>query len=633
LRFIENRFSLKGTTRIVVLLLLLGAALNGNSTAGAARVAVVVVPPFELATYAHRGAVGLLVPGAGATVSRTGALASLERGRVTPALLGGVPGGPVLVRPATKPGSQVTLYVALPPPGRSANDRRYPVAVVGCGARGELTSSTTRLNGLVFISDIAAAAVRLRAGGCRASPLGWRPDADAVADLRALDRRLTHVHPARGGAFVAVLISVGLLGLLGRPAVLGCIVAVVASFILAAAGVEGHWTVILGVGGTVLACALALALPLRRVVPLAVVAFLVAFLCVLLVDTRLNSLAVLGARPEGGDRFYGVTNQLETLLLAPTIVAAAAGGLAWLAGVGALALVTIGWSKTGADGGGLVVYATALAVIALHLRGIRFGARSLVAATGAVAALVLAFVGLDAALGGSSHVTHAFGTGLGSMLGDLGRRLHLSYLSVTSSWSHGVEFLVSVGILVAIAAWSRRSPLVRAFVAAIVVSFVVNDTPLDIAFLGALGCWALARWDSVDSRAMRRPAVLFTSMLLVLAAAGCGSQGTVRALPKTVVGTIKLAAPGKGIFTSNGCNGCHTYKPAAATGKIGPDLDKLSQYARQAKQPLNAFVKTSIVNPNAYVQPGFPKGVMPSFKQLSQSDVNDLVQFLTKPQG
>jgi cytochrome c oxidase subunit 2 len=106
----------------------------------------------------------------------------------------------------------------------------------------------------------------------------------------------------------------------------------------------------------------------------------------------------------------------------------------------------------------------------------------------------------------------------------------------------------------------------------------------------------------------------------------------VRATPKTVVGTVKQEAPGKGIFSAQGCNACHTYKAAGATGTIGPDLDKLPQYAKQAKQPLDKFVETSIVDPNAYVEKGYPKGVMPStYKSLSQSDLKALVDFLTKP--
>jgi cytochrome c551/c552 len=388
---------------------------------------------------------------------------------------------------------------------------------------------------------------------------------------------------------------------------------------------------VLGVVG--ITSALALAFSRRRIVPFGIAAFLVAFLCILLFDTRLNSLAVLGARPDGGGRFYGVTNELETLLLAPTLVAASADGVPWFAAVSALALVTVGWSSAGADGGGLVVYAVALAVLALRMRGIALRPRSAVAVAVVVVALVFALVALDAALGGSSHVTHAVGTGPGSLLGDLGHRIHLSYLAVTRSSGSGIEFGFGLGVLVGVAAFAARGPLLQAFLAGIAVSFVVNDTPVDVAALGALGCWALARWEAVDSRAMRRPVVLFAAVVLVLTAAGCGSEGVTQPLPETVVGKIHLAAPGRGLFLSSGCNGCHTYTPAGSHGTIGPDLDKLPQYAKQAKQPLQKFVRQSIVAPNAYVQPGYPKGVMPSFAHLGASDVSALVQFLTKPSG
>jgi cytochrome c551/c552 len=581
------------------------------------------VPTSAPAQYADRGAVGLLVPGAGATVTRASALASLERGKTLPALLGGMPHGQILVEPASSPGTAVTIYVSLPPPGRSSNHRRYPIAVVGCGFHGLLTSTETRLAGLISIADIAPAAVRL-GRGCRGAPLGWRASADAPAELHRLDRRIARVHDARGWTAVGVLVTIVLLGLVGSPAVVGCVAAVAASLVLSALGVESFWALVLGVAG--ITTAVALATPLRRIVPVLLAAFLVAFLCVLALDTRLNTLAVLGARPDGGGRFFGLTNQVETLLLPPMLVAAAADGLPWLLGIGVLALVTVGWSHAGADGGGLVVYAAALAVLGLRVRGIRLTPRVL-------ASLCAAFVGLDAALGGSSHVTHAVGTGPGSLLGDLGRRLHLSYLSVTSSRAHGIEFAVAITALVAFASFSYRRPLVQAFLFGIAVSFVVNDTPVDVAYFGALGCWALARWESVDSRAMRRPVVLFASAFAVLALAGCGSEGAVRPLPDTVVGTLKQAAPGKGLFDSNGCNGCHTYAPAGAHGTVGPDLDKLPQYAQKAKQPLDTFVEQSIVDPNAYVEKGYPKGVMPSFKQLSPADLKALVDFLTKPQG
>ena len=49
---------------------------------------------------------------------------------------------------------------------------------------------------------------------------------------------------------------------------------------------------------------------------------------------------------------------------------------------------------------------------------------------------------------------------------------------------------------------------------------------------------------------------------------------------------------------------------------------------QRAGKPLEDFVRESIVDPNAYVQPGFPKGVMPPFSTLPKDQLDALVQFL-----
>jgi cytochrome c oxidase subunit 2 len=84
--------------------------------------------------------------------------------------------------------------------------------------------------------------------------------------------------------------------------------------------------------------------------------------------------------------------------------------------------------------------------------------------------------------------------------------------------------------------------------------------------------------------------------------------------------------------TSASTSSCHTLSAASATGKVGPDLDKLVSYAQQAKQPLAGFVNKSIVDPNAYVESGYPKGVMPeTFGQsLSKTQLDALVTFLVQ---
>ncbi len=95
-------------------------------------------------------------------------------------------------------------------------------------------------------------------------------------------------------------------------------------------------------------------------------------------------------------------------------------------------------------------------------------------------------------------------------------------------------------------------------------------------------------------------------------------------------GSAGAAVSGKSVFVSSGCGSCHTLKAAGASGTVGPDLDKLSTWAAQAKQPLAPFVRESIVSPNAYVQPGFPRGVMPQTfgTSLSKQQLDALVQFL-----
>ena len=90
-------------------------------------------------------------------------------------------------------------------------------------------------------------------------------------------------------------------------------------------------------------------------------------------------------------------------------------------------------------------------------------------------------------------------------------------------------------------------------------------------------------------------------------------------------------ASGKTVFTNNGCNSCHTFKPAGSTAKIGPDLDNLKQEAQRAGQPLEQFIRQSIVDPNAYIQPGYPKGIMPTtFSSLPKAQLDALVKYLAQ---
>jgi cytochrome c oxidase subunit II len=89
------------------------------------------------------------------------------------------------------------------------------------------------------------------------------------------------------------------------------------------------------------------------------------------------------------------------------------------------------------------------------------------------------------------------------------------------------------------------------------------------------------------------------------------------------------AVSGESVFTAQGCASCHTLKAAGAKGTVGPDLDKLAQEAQKAGVPLDQFVRESIVNPNAYIEPGYPKGLMPeTFAQLPKAQLDALVDYV-----
>jgi mono/diheme cytochrome c family protein len=93
------------------------------------------------------------------------------------------------------------------------------------------------------------------------------------------------------------------------------------------------------------------------------------------------------------------------------------------------------------------------------------------------------------------------------------------------------------------------------------------------------------------------------------------------------------ATAGKAVFTSAGCGACHTFKAAGSSGTVGPDLDKLAESAKKANRgSLTAFAHESIVDPGAYVAPGYAPGIMPGNfgTTLTDKQLADLVAFITQ---
>jgi cytochrome c551/c552 len=132
---------------------------------------------------------------------------------------------------------------------------------------------------------------------------------------------------------------------------------------------------------------------------------------------------------------------------------------------------------------------------------------------------------------------------------------------------------------------------------------------------------------------------LFAAFLVGCSSTVPGGKKVTTPTPETVVGPLPSVGPtgkparGKPVFISNGCGACHIFRPAGTTGKIGPNLNTLAAKAQHANQgTLTQFIRTSIVDPGAYVAPGYPNGVMPSTygQQIKPQQLADLVAFLAQ---
>jgi mono/diheme cytochrome c family protein len=569
--------------------------------AAPAQAGVRVVPPFDPADYADRAAVGLLVPGAGPTVTREAALAALVRGKLEHGLLGGVAEGEPLIELGA-PG-EPEIIVSLPPPGRSENGVRYPIALLG--ARGILTSDSTRIDGLVSVTDVATGRLRVVA------------DDDPVQALETLDDRIERNDRRR------LPLTIALAALLLALAFLRPQLALRALLVVLAANLWLSPLLALAAGVAVLV------LPLG----LACVAILAAYLLALGLDAQTVALSPFG--PSQSGRFYGVNNLLETMLLAPSLVGASLLGRAGV-GVAALAFVTIGGNRFGADGGGVVVLAVSYLVLLLRLRRRPLTWRVAAGVAVGAVAVALALVGLDAASGGSSHVTTALGDGPAALAGDLADRVELSVRRTAASAGAIAVVLGSLAILVVVALRGPRDPVLDAFLAGIAASVFVNDTPSDVLGMGAALAIVLSRDAPVraalDSAPMRRSAALLLSLLaLGFLLAGCGGGEEASPTPETVEGTLPEAttteettgggssvegdaAAGEEVFASAGCGGCHTLEAAGSSGSVGPNLD-------EAKPSMELAVDR-VTNGS---------GAMPSFKdQLSEQQIADVAAYVVQ---
>jgi mono/diheme cytochrome c family protein len=145
--------------------------------------------------------------------------------------------------------------------------------------------------------------------------------------------------------------------------------------------------------------------------------------------------------------------------------------------------------------------------------------------------------------------------------------------------------------------------------------FIVITAILTVAMLGAVEVWAIEEEEHVATETQETTT-------------GETETTETQTTPATTTAEEEPsgnAESGKALFASNGCGGCHVFAAAGSSGTVGPNLDE-SLEGKDAD-----YVQRAIEDPNADVAEGYQPGIMPSFEQLSDDQVNDLVAFLTAP--
>jgi hypothetical protein len=447
----------------------------------------------DLPQLATEGAVGLMVPNAGPRTSQAAAFAGMVRGILYNTRLP-FPRDAVLIRVehATEiPARGPAIVVGLPPATSAPNDRRYPIAVLGHGYQGLLTSSLTRVPGLVSIADVARTALQTR------HTLGWQRDGGPVATAYRIEHQIEVARSTTMPGSVLVLCLLVLFALLyprGAPTAFGTAIAVNLVQGWFPHGNGASRVILLGLCTVAGGAFGPRFFRNRTVLGLALVALLVGYAVSMIARPSTLALAPIG--PELTSRFFGVSNLLETWLLYPALLGGAllTRRFGWTAFVATatLALATIAENKLGADGGGAIVVGVSFALLAVWLLEVR--RRFTFPALGIAALVVLALVNVDAAASGPDHLRGALNGGFSGVMNVAANRVPLAYARMLEQWWLMIPGIAALGIGIAVAHVGRtrtHRAVAVALLGGLAASLLVNDSPGPVAIAGLTAVLAI----------------------------------------------------------------------------------------------------------------------------------------------
>ena len=368
-----------------------------------------------------------------------------------------------------RPGDQL---IVMETPPRARVPLLLPIGIAGLGATGQLTSSTTHLDGIVAGIDIPVTIWRHLGIDKPAVVRGQPIHADGVRDaaalialearLRVVSGRRTPMLAAMGFGWLALVLALGVAadrrgvrkGLrVGALAFMWVLPMLLVTGWLAPSRTAEIAIIVAGAFGLAALTDWLVRWPRGPVVPAAV--SIVAYCADLVFGSPLIIRSLLGVNPRSGSRFYGLGNELEatlTVLLLIGLGALLSGrgesrrAAAVFALTGVVFAVFVGAGQLGADVGGVITLGAGIAAATIVILPGRASRRLIAIAAavpvGAIAALAL----LDLATGGNGHFTRTIlqADSAGSLWDVVARRYTLAFNVLT----HGaMPFLVIVGAL------------------------------------------------------------------------------------------------------------------------------------------------------------------------------------------
>jgi hypothetical protein len=423
------------------------------------------------------------------------------------------------------------VIVIATPTGKT--DEPIPIGVAGKGYDGDLTSDSTRTNGYVLSTDIAPTILEFFGLKVPDEISGQAIRGEGSVDPAGIETRAARmkvVSPRRGPvigfsllAWVLALLLVVLVsrGGLARVGVrlIGLSVIYLPTLLLVGAALEPAQypeMLVVMIGSPLLAAVTLVALRDYRALAVATAVTVVAYSLDAILGSPLSALSLLGPNPLLGVRFYGIGNELESLL-AVLIVAGIGAGLAGFAprlspGRCAAAFLVIGLffaaifasGKFGADVGAALDFPAGVAAAAVVITG---GRRRWIVLVVLIPLIVVGLLALaDLVTGANSHFTRSVldAGGLHSLGDTAQRRLEQTARSfvrpILLIMLPVVAILAAVAWLrrLTLAEWLREVPAMRAAligaVVATVVATLANDSGALLLEIGAAYLLVFLGW-------------------------------------------------------------------------------------------------------------------------------------------